>query len=348
VFDYIKYSLKESVMKRFYLFLVCLLLFCTVLTAEGKKEETATMKAVGGNITLYTSVPEPIANKIQEDFQNKFPDITLDIFRSGTGAVVAKIATEKQAGQIVADLVWVAEPSTYEDFKDQDLLLQFTPSEAGNLPAEMKDPEGYYYAGRLINMIIGYHTDLSSPPKAWKDLLKPEYTGKLGFPSPLRSGAADASVRTLADKYGWEFFDGFKANGGIQVANNSTSRDMLSTGELKVGILLDYMVRAAKGKGSPIDYVWPEDGAVFIPSPIAVFKASKNPEAAKVFVDYVISKEGQETMVKLGNFIPVRPDVAPPSGAPALDKIEKLPTNWKNVKDKRQDTADHWNSLFGE
>jgi iron(III) transport system substrate-binding protein len=323
-----------------------LLLGFGLLFAGGGQEVDT--EGLGGTITLYTSVPQPIADKIQVDFQSKFPAITLEVFRSGTSAVTAKIATEKEAGAIQADLVWVAEPSTYEDFKDQDLLLKFTPAEAKNLPKEMKDPDGYYYAGRLINMIIGYNTGLSSPPKRWPDLTKPEYGNKLGFPSPLRSGAAEAAVKTLADKYGWDYFENFKANGGVQIANNSMVRDMLATGELMVGVLLDYMVRGAKAKGSPMDYVWPEDGAVFIPSPIAVFNASKNPEAAKVFVDYVISQEGQKTMVELGDFIPVRTDVEPPAGAPSLGKIKKLPTDWKAVQEMRQDTKDRWTALFGE
>ena len=195
-------------------------------------------------------------------------------------------------------------------------------------------------------MIIGYNTSIASPPVKWQDLLKPEYKGKLGFPSPLRSGAAIASVKTLADKFGWKYFEDFKANGGLQIKNNSTVRDMLATGELAVGVLLDYMVRGAKAKGSPIDYVWPEEGAVFIPSPIAIFKNSRNPEAAKIFVNYVLSQEGQATMVKLGNFCPVRTDVAPPAATPTLGKIKKLPTNWWTVKEKRQDTKDRWSALF--
>jgi iron(III) transport system substrate-binding protein len=323
-----------------------LLLSISLLFAAGGKE--AVPEGLGGTITLYTSVPQPIADKIQADFQGKFPEIALEVFRSGTSAVVAKVATEKEAGGIQADLVWVAEPSTYEDLKDQDLLLKFTPAEARNLPKEMKDPEGYYYAGRLINMIIGFNTSVLTPPKEWPDLLKPEYGGKLGFPTPLRSGAAEASVKTLVDKYDWKYFEDFKSNGGFQVKNNSTCRDMLSTGELVVGVLLDYMVRSAKAKGSPIDYVWPEDGAVFIPSPIAIFSTSKNPDAAKVFVNYVLSVEGQNTMVELGNFIPVRKDVEPPAGAPGLGKIKKLSTDWNAVQEMRQDTKDRWTALFGE
>lgn len=301
-----------------------------------------------GKITLYTSVPQPIIDKIQADFQSKFPDITLEVFRSGTSAVVAKLKAEQEAGAIQADLVWVAEPSTYEDFKAQDLLLQFTPDEADALPAEMKDPDGYYYAGRVINMIVAYNTAVETKPMSWQSMLNPEYAGKLGFPTPLRSGAAQASVKTLVDALGWEYFEKFKEVGGVQVKNNSTVRDQLSTGELMVGALLDYMARGAKAKGSPVDYIWPEEGAVLIPSPVAIFKNSKNPEAAQVFVNYVLSKEGQQTLVELGNFIPVRPDVDPPAGAPRFDEIKRLPTDWKAVRAERQQVNERWVEIFGE
>ena len=304
--------------------------------------------ASSGKIALYTSVPQPIADKIQADFTVKFPAINLVIFRAGTSEVVAKMMTEKAAGSIMADLIWVAEPSTYEDFKDQNLLLKFVPDEARSLPGEMKDADGYYYAGRLMNMIIGYHTGISSPPRGWKDLNNPAYKTKAGFPTPLRSGAAEAAVRSLVDQYGWKFFEDFKATGGKQVKNNSTVRDMLSTGELSVGVLLDYMVRGAKKKGSPIDYVWPEDGAVFIPSPIGILKDSKKSEAAITFVNYLLSKEGQQTLVKKGDFYPVRSDVAAPASAPDLDKIKIMPTNWKAVRDKRGETKDKWSALFGK
>ena len=330
-------------MKRYAFVVFCMFVVSLLAVYAGEIE------AAQGQIALYTSVPQPIADKIQNDFQTKYPEITLDIFRAGTSEVVAKIMTEKEAGEIMADLVWVAEPSTYEDFKDQDMLLQFTPEEAEALPAEMKDPDGFYYAGRLINMIIAYNTTLvSDPPQGWLDLLKPEFKGKIGFPTPLRSGAAEASVKTLVDAFGWKYFEDFIANGGIQAKNNSTARDMISTGELAVGALLDYMAIEAKEKGSPVEYVWPVEGAIFIPSPIAIMKSSKNPEAAKTFINYVVSHEGQVTMVELGHFIPIRADVEPPAGAPALDEINRLSTNWKAVQQERQDTKDRWEDMFGE
>ena len=319
---------------KLYRMLILLLSFLVALTmiAEGTAAPAPT-----GKITLYTSVPQDIVDRLQSDYKTKFPASTLEVFRAGSSEVEAKMAAEKKAGSIQADVVWVAEPSTYEDFKSQGILLKFSPAEAGALPAEMKDKDGYYYAGRLINMVVAFNIKANPKPASWKDLLNSAYKGKIGFPTPVSSGAAEAAVRTLADTqgFGWDYFKQFRANGGKQIKNNSAVQEQLSTGELLVGALLDFMMRDAKAKGSPVDYAWPAEGAVFIPSPIAVITTSKNPEAAKAFVDYLLSKEGQASMVKLGNFIPVRSDVPGPAGTPALGQIKRLSTDWRTVREKR-------------
>lgn len=332
---------------KLYRMLILLLSFLVALTliAEGTAAPAPT-----GKITLYTSVPQDIVDRLQSDYKTKFPASTLEVFRAGSSEVEAKMAAEKKAGSIQADVVWVAEPSTYEDFKSQGILLKFSPAEAGALPAEMKDKDGYYYAGRLINMVVAFNIKANPKPASWKDLLNSAYKGKIGFPTPVSSGAAEAAVRTLADTqgFGWDYFRQFRANGGKQIKNNSAVQEQLSTGELLVGALLDFMMRDAKAKGSPVDYAWPAEGAVFIPSPIAVITTSKNPEAAKAFVDYLLSKEGQASMVKLGNFIPVRSDVPGPAGTPALGQIKRLSTDWRTVREKRQDTKDQFEAIFSK
>jgi iron(III) transport system substrate-binding protein len=333
-------------MKRYrtVILLICSLVALTMIA------ESAAAPAPSGKITLYTSVPQNIVDRLQTDYKAKAPAVTLQVFRAGSSEVEAKMAAEKQAGSIQADVVWVAEPSTYEDFKNQGILLKFSPAEAGALPSEMKDKDGYYYAGRLINMVVAFNIKANPKPASWKDLLNSAYKGKIGFPTPVSSGAAEAAVRTLADTqgFGWDYFKQFRANGGKQIKNNSAVQEQLSTGELLVGALLDFMMRDAKAKGSPVDYAWPAEGAVFIPSPIAVINTSKNPEAAKAFVDYLLSKEGQASMVKLGNFIPVRSDVPGPAGTPALGQIKRLTTDWRIVREKRQDTKDQFEAIFSK
>ncbi|MBU0495495.1 MAG: extracellular solute-binding protein [Chloroflexi bacterium] len=301
-----------------------------------------------GQITLYTSIPQDIIDKIQSDFQAKFPQITLNVFRAGSSSVVDKLTKEKAAGAIQADLVWLAEPAVYEDFKEQGMLLEYSPPESVFLPAEMKDPDGYWYAGRLINVIIAYNTTGATQPKSWLDLRKPEYKDRLSFVSPLGSSAAEAAVKTLVDKYSWKYFEDLKANGCVSGWNNPTVQDQVATGELMAGVLLDYYVRGARYEGKPVKDIWPEDGAVLVPSPMAILNTTQNPLAAKVFVDYVLSKDGQETMVKLGNFIPVRYDIDPPEGAPPLNQIKRLPTDWKALQKERETIRENWVNIFGE
>jgi len=315
---------------------------------QGYEIDDKTPAEASGKITLYTSMPQYIIDKIQADFQTKSPRITLDVLRVETSEVVDMVMDEKEAGSIQADLIWVADPSVYEDLKDRDLLLKYTPPESVFMPPEMKDPDGYYYAGRLINMIVAYNAAVTTPPKGWQDLRKPEYQGKLGFLNPLIAGSAEPVVQTLVAAQGWEYFEAFKANGCVLVRDNATLYNRLSTGELMVGVLVDYEAREAKDKGAPIDHVWPEEGVVSIPSPMAILNNTQNPFAAQVFVDYVLSKDGQETMVKLGNFIPVRYDVEPPEGAPSLHQITKLPTDWRAMQEDQQATREQWIALFGE
>jgi len=310
--------------------------------------QTAT--AVSGQFTLYTSVPQNIASRIEESLKKRHPDLRMTIFRAGTGEVVGKLAAEQKAGAIQADVVWVAEPSTYEEFKKQELLLKFAPKDADKLSAELKDADGFYYAGRLINTVIIYNTQLvKTPPTGWRDLTKPEFKGKIGLPTPAASGAAVAFVGALSKSsdFGYGYLAELKANGAVQVQNNTEANTKVAKGELMVASTLDYMIRDLKTQGSPVDIVWPKEGAIFTPSPVGIVKTSKNVEASKAFVDYLLSQQGQQDMVEVGSFLPVRDDVAPPKGAPKLSEIKRFPLDWKDITARTEEIKKNFADIFG-
>ncbi|MDD5645956.1 MAG: hypothetical protein PHW86_02165, partial [Candidatus Bipolaricaulis sp.] len=88
-------------------------------------------------LLIYTSCPTEIMSAIEQDFEALNPTIDLQVYRSGTGTVQAKIAAEKEAGRILADLIWVAEYSYCETLKDQDLLFPYLSPQAASLPASL-------------------------------------------------------------------------------------------------------------------------------------------------------------------------------------------------------------------
>ena len=277
------------------------------------------------NLLIYTSCPIEIMTSIEQAFEAANPDIDLEVYRSGTGTVTAKIATELEAGNVLADLVWVADYAYYESLKELDLLLAYDSPEATSLPSSLVDPDGYYYGARLFAMVIVYNTTLvTDPPERWTDLLDPLWEGQVVSGNPQYSGSNVVTSVALGMRYGLSYFEQLRANGAAIVRGNSQAAAEVAAGAYLVGFTLDNMVRNLKAEGSPVDLVYPEDGAVLLPSPIAIVKSTDNPDAAKKFVDYVLSPVGQQALVDFGSYVPVRSEVSPPPGAPSLLEITDL------------------------
>jgi iron(III) transport system substrate-binding protein len=153
------------------------------------------------------------------------------------------------------------------------------------------------------------------------------------MPSPMLSGTAYVAAGALSDKYGWEYFDKLKANGLRVEEGNSAIQNKLLTGEyLAAMILEENILKLAAEKHEPLKVVYPSDGIICVPSPIAIFKDTKNPDGAKAVENWWLSKDGQQAVVK-GWMHSVRNDVEPPTGAPKLSTL--LPTavkvNWEKL-----------------
>ncbi len=262
-----------------------------------------------GTITLYTSVPTAIIEELKQEFEAENPDVHLEIYRKGTSAVVEKINEEIADGQIQADLIWVANFTVGEELKEKGVLLHYTPPEAAKIPDILKDEDGYYFAGRLLIMVVAYNTDtVTEIPTGYEDLLDKRYHGRIGHDTPETSGSILYFMGTLLQDadFGEEFFTALAENAPqIQTSTKTTQR--IADGELDMGITIDYTVRKLlKGNpGAPIDYVYPEAGVVMVPSPIAIFKDSQNIEVAKVFLRYILSKKGQTVLRDLGGYVPI-------------------------------------------
>ncbi|MDR1702682.1 MAG: ABC transporter substrate-binding protein [Sporomusaceae bacterium] len=274
---------------------------------------------VKGTLMIYTSIYPDIIELIKPEVKKAFPNLEVEWFQAGTEKVMAKVAGEIEAKKIQADMLMVADPSYYLYLKDQGLLEPYDAPNRKDI-AINKDTEGYWTGVRISNMIIAYNSDktkLEDAPKTWNDLLDPKWKGKISMPSPLLSGTAYVYASVLADKYGWEYFDKLRANDIKVEAGNSAIQNKLLTGEYLAAVILEENILKMADKGEPIKVIYPEDGVVIIPSPVAIFKASQNQEAAKALSNWFLSKEGQEIIVK-GWMHSTREDVAPPKGAPEL------------------------------
>ncbi len=260
---------------------------------------------------VYTSMKESMIGGLKTAFMKKHPDVKLDFQSAGAGKLMAKIAAERESGKILADVLWTSEVPDFYQLKANGLLLPYIPAEIKALKNPLPDYDGSFTAVRLGTLGIAYNTRfIKEAPKSWDDLKKPAFKGAYGIANPALSGTSYMSVAILSKTFGWGYFEALRANGAKMGKGSGQVVDDTASGDLVASLAVDYITLDKIDKGATLALVYPPEMLV-IPSPAAIFKGSPNVEAAKKFVDFVLSKEGQAIIAEEGT-LPVRADVKVP------------------------------------
>ena len=281
------------------------LLFVLALVISVIPLSTVTAKE---KLTVYTSMKEVLIGRLRDSFVKKNPDIEFDYYSAGAGKLMAKIATERQSGKIVADVLWTSEIPDFYQLKNQGVLEKYVSPESKVIISPVKDPEGYFTPARLGTLGIAYNTKkMTNPPKSWQDLLDPRFKNGFGIADPSLSGTACVSVAILVNNFGWDYIEKLKTNGALMGQGSGQVVDDTASGDLKASIAVDYITVEKIEKGADLGLMFPKEMLV-IPSPVAIIKGTQNVKAAQKFVDFLLTKEGQEIIASTGT-LPIREDV---------------------------------------
>ncbi|MDR7481850.1 MAG: ABC transporter substrate-binding protein [Armatimonadota bacterium] len=305
--------------------------------------------AVGGAFTLYTSESEDDINLLVGDFTRRHPGVQVKIFRAGSGPVVAKLQAELQGGRIQADAIWFADIAFFQDLARRDLLLAYAPPTGRRADPKLHYDGNRYHEVRLIFNVVAFNTNhVRFRPASWWDLTLPRYRGRAGMPNPFVSGAAFAHVGTFASmrEFGWDYYRRLRENDARILRANGDVLRGLAAGEISIAQIVDFFVRAAKAQGSPVDHIWPQEGAVLVPTPIAIIKGTPNEAPAKAFVDYLYTPEAQRLFVQRA-YVPVIPGIPLPPGAPDPSDLKIIQTNLGYIEKNREEIKRTFAELFG-
>lgn len=299
----------------------------------------ATKDSASDSLTLYTSEPEEKVDQIVAAFNEEHPDVDVQVYRAGTGDLKARIEAEKTSGSVEADLIWAADAPTFEAFKADDLLAKFNDVETDEVLDGAADPEGYYVGTRIIPTVIAYNTSVineADAPQSWTDLTDERFRDKIVMPDPAVSGAAayNATVWMNNDKLGEDWVTALGGNAPMIAASNGPTSQEIAGGGHPVGVVVDYLVRDLAAQGSPVKEVYASEGSPYITEPIAVFADSEHQSAAELFINFVLSKKGQELAVEQ-NYLPIIEGVGTPGDAPELDDIALMDAGLKTLTDDR-------------
>ncbi|GHU32513.1 ABC transporter substrate-binding protein [Betaproteobacteria bacterium] len=298
---------------------------------------------------LYTSMKESLIGAIYEKFKVKHPDVTIDYQSAGAGKLMAKIATERQAGKVLADVLWTSEVPDFYNLKKEGMLETYVPAQFGEVINPFPDHDGSFTAARLGTLGIVYNTQLvKKAPAEWDDVLKPEFNGAYGIANPALSGTAYMSISLLVKQFGWEYIEKLAANKAKIGKGSGQVVDDTASGELAGCIGVDYITIDKIKKGAKLAYVFPKE-ILIAPSPVAIIKGTPNLSAAKKFVDFLLTKEAQEVIASEGtlsvrNDVKVAPELPIASAEEAVKRSIKV--DYKSLEDEKQTTIKKFTDIL--
>jgi iron(III) transport system substrate-binding protein len=276
-----------------------------------------------GKVVWYTSTPIEQGQKIADAFQKEY-GIKVEMLRSGGSEILRRFQQETGAGRVAVDVLTHSEPAAANALGKKGLFVAFKPKNFDKVPDAAKDPDGLY-VGQRLNMMTHYlrsdKVAAADEPASWDALLDAKYKGKLVMTDPQFTSLQVSVVGTIAKLKGWGYYEKLKANDVMIVRGNQQVADNLKRGErlIAVGALDSYAADLKKDK-HPVKTLYPSDGVFVIPSPTSVVKGSPNPNAAKLFAEFMIGDVAQNIFPADGGYS-ARTDIAPPAGSPDLKTL---------------------------
>ncbi|WP_046174200.1 ABC transporter substrate-binding protein [Domibacillus indicus] len=316
-------------------------------SGEASGEETA---GVSGTLSFYTSQPDEDAQALVTAFQEQYPEVEVETFRSGTEEVISKLQAERQAGEVQADVLLVADAVTFESLKEEKLLMNYTSPEAEKIPEAFVDPDGAYTGTKVMATALVVNTKAAkSMPDSWKALTNEASKGAGIMPSPFYSGAAayNLGVITRQEELGWDFYKELKANEMGITKGNGGVLEAVASGEKTYGMVVDFVAARAKQEGSPVELVYPKEGVPVITEPVGIMENTDNAETAKAFVDFILSEEGQKLAAEIG-YTPIREGIAAPEGLKTLDEMAILEADTSELLKTREEDKQLFGDIFGQ
>jgi iron(III) transport system substrate-binding protein len=272
-----------------------------------------------GSLVVYTSMTVDQAQKLNDAFRAKYPFLQINMFRAVGERLLTKIMTEAQAGKFDFDIVQSAETQAYF-LKKRNLLGKYLSPELKNIQKGFLDIEGYWSAVYMMPNVIGYNTRMvkrNEVPRSDEELLNPKWKGKIGMDHTKPEWFA-WRLKRMGEEKGLAYMKKLGAQEFRLYAGLTILTNLLAAGEFPL-VLNTYLHNAeeAKRKGAPVD--WVAQDPVFTKfQPIGIGAKAPHPNAAKLFVDFILSEDGQKIIASFGR-VPTRRGVS--TTVQGLDKL---------------------------
>jgi iron(III) transport system substrate-binding protein len=271
-----------------------------------------------GTLTLYSGMNNSDTLFIGDAFTKKYPFIKFKFIRITAGKRLQRLIMEKQAGKRIADVFHVmGVDSTI--FRKEGLLQKYVSPETGNWPEGFKDPEGYwtgYYSSYNAWMYNTRMVSEKEAPKSYEDLLDPKWKGKIGM-SRGEYEWYQGMMDFMGREKGLQFMRRLADQDIRMYGGKTLTMQLMASGEFPIAKGTLHRGLQIKKRGAPlqlIDFPTPTLAGM---RAIVLHADAPHPNAGKLFIDFMLSKQGQEALNKRDRHA-VRMDI---KVDPVLEKV---------------------------
>jgi iron(III) transport system substrate-binding protein len=304
-----------------------------------------------GKLAFYTAMDLQFAQRLGKAFEAKFPGIAARVERSGAERIFTRIAQEYGANIHAVDVVNTADAAHCIVWKRNDWLAPYVPEDvAKHFAKQYYDPDGFHATTRILVSPIAYNTNLvkkEEAPKSFADLLDPKWAGKLVKAHPAYSGTIMNATFQIARDIGWDYFEKLAKQRVMQVQSATDTPKKIALGERAV--MVDgagYLVIRNKEAGEPVEIVYPTEGTPLAAGPSAVFKAAPNPNAARLFQNWMHSREGQQMIVSVARQYSAHGQTEEKPGVRPLKEIKLMKEDPEGVEKSADEVKKRYAQIF--
>jgi len=318
--------------------------------SESSSESSAD-KGSSDTLVIYSPNSEGLINATIPAFEEKY-DVKVELIQAGTGELFTKLESEKNAP--VADIIFGGAYSQYA--QSTELFEEYVPEENDQLVDAYQNTTGFYTPYTIDGSVIVVNPDLIGDIDitGYEDLLNEELKGKIATADPANSSSAFAQLTNmLVAKGGYESHEAWKyvtdlftlIDGKISSSSSNVYKTV-ADGEMAVGLTYEDPTVKLLNDGANVEIIYPEEGTVFLPASAAIIKGAENLENAKLFIDFVISKEVQDVLGTTTTNRPVRKDAETSENMKELTEIKTLEEDMDYVIENKEKIVTKYNDIF--
>ena len=292
----------------------------------------------GKKLVVCTSHKEEVYEPIIREFEDR-TGIWVDVRQGGTKTMLEMIRNDYEAG--VYDVMFGGGVETLNSYKEY--FEPYEASQADKLQVNLRSADNSWTAFTELPIVFIYNTKIVSEeeaPKSWEELFDEKWRGKISFASPLNSGTSytilSALIQMATQKNAAEgkeadgqgiteqeiLYKFYRQLSGEQAAGSGQVLEEITNGSKSIGITLEETAIRRIAEGESIAMIYPKDWIVAVPDGCAIVKNAPNPENAKLFVDFIISRDVQNYMVAESYRRTVREDIENPDYFPVIEPAD--------------------------